>query len=121
LRQRNHRELIRPADPGEKRPDAQAFRDARHHGSGFALYIAAHMADRERQCVALVGDGGFSMLMADFVTAVKYQLPIKVVIIKNNTLGQIKWEQMAFLGAPEYGVELIASILPSLLSPWKGR
>ena len=46
------------------------------------------------------------MLMADFVTAVKYKLPIKVVIIKNNTLGQIKWEQMVFLGNPEYGVDL---------------
>jgi len=46
------------------------------------------------------------MLMAEFVTAVKYKLPIKVVIIKNNTLGQIKWEQMVFLGNPEYGVDL---------------
>jgi pyruvate dehydrogenase (quinone)/pyruvate oxidase len=46
------------------------------------------------------------MLMADFVTAVKYHLPIKVVIFKNNTLGQIKWEQMVFLGNPEYGVAL---------------
>ena len=36
----------------------------------------------------------------------KYKLPIKVVIIKNNTLGQIKWEQMVFLGNPEYGCEL---------------
>jgi pyruvate dehydrogenase (quinone)/pyruvate oxidase len=46
------------------------------------------------------------MLMADFVTAVKYKLPIKVVIVKNNTLGQIKWEQMVFLGNPEYAVDL---------------
>jgi pyruvate dehydrogenase (quinone) len=46
------------------------------------------------------------MLMADFVTAVKYQLPIKVVVMKNNDLGQIKWEQMVFLGNPEYGVDL---------------
>ena len=46
------------------------------------------------------------MLMADFVTAVKYKLPIKVVIIKNNTLGQIKWEQMVFLGNPEYACDL---------------
>jgi len=46
------------------------------------------------------------MLMADFVTAVKYKLPIKVVVIKNNTLGQIKWEQIVFLGNPEYEVEL---------------
>ena len=42
----------------------------------------------------------------EFITAVKYKLPIKVVIIKNNMLGQIKWEQMVFLGNPEYGVEL---------------
>ena len=36
----------------------------------------------------------------------KYNLPIKVVVVKNNTLGQIKWEQMVFLGNPEYGCEL---------------
>src|SRR5207237_8374866 len=56
--------------------------------------------------VAFVGDGGFSMLMAEFATAVKYRLPIKVVIVKNNVLGMIKWEQMVFLGNPEYGVQL---------------
>jgi pyruvate dehydrogenase (quinone)/pyruvate oxidase len=53
-----------------------------------------------------VGDGGLSMLMAELSTAVKYKLPIKVVVFKNNTLGQIKWEQMVFLGDPEYGCEL---------------
>jgi len=68
--------------------------------------IAAQVAYPDRECVAFVGDGGFSMLMAEFVTAVKYQLPIKVVVLKNNTLGQIKWEQMVFLGNPEYGCEL---------------
>jgi len=46
------------------------------------------------------------MLMGEFLTAVKYELPIVVVIIKNNVLGQIKWEQIVFLGNPEYGVEL---------------
>src|SRR5205807_1759040 len=74
--------------------------------NGLAYTLAAQIAFPHRQCVAFVGDGGFSMLMADFVTAVKYKLPIKVVIIKNGTLGQIKWEQMVFLGNPEYGVEL---------------
>jgi pyruvate dehydrogenase (quinone) len=64
------------------------------------------LAYPERQVVAFVGDGGFSMLMAELATAVKYRLPIKVVIIKNGTLGQIKWEQTVFLGNPEYGVEL---------------
>ena len=73
---------------------------------GLPYTIAAQLAHPERQCVAFVGDGGFSMLMAELVTAVKYKLPIIVVIIKNNTLGQIKWEQMVFLGNPEYGVDL---------------
>jgi pyruvate dehydrogenase (quinone)/pyruvate oxidase len=68
--------------------------------------IAAQVAYPDRLCVAFVGDGGFSMLMAEFVTAVKYKLPINVVIIKNNTLGQIKWEQMVFLGNPEFGCDL---------------
>jgi pyruvate dehydrogenase (quinone) len=74
--------------------------------NGLPYAIAAQVAYPDRQCVAFVGDGGFSMLMAEFVTAVKYQLPVKVVIIKNNTLGMIKWEQMIFLGNPEYGCEL---------------
>jgi pyruvate dehydrogenase (quinone) len=73
---------------------------------GLPYTLAAQVAYPDRQCIAFVGDGGFSMLMADFVTAVKYKLPIKVVIIKNDTLGQIKWEQMVFLGNPEYGVGL---------------
>jgi pyruvate dehydrogenase (quinone)/pyruvate oxidase len=68
--------------------------------------IAAQIAHPDRQCVAFVGDGGFSMLMAEFATAVKYKLPIKVFIVKNDTLGQIKWEQMVFLGNPEYAVDL---------------
>ncbi|MBC8163260.1 MAG: pyruvate oxidase [Roseiflexaceae bacterium] len=75
-------------------------------GCGLPYAIAAQIAYPDRQCVAFVGDGGFSMLMAELATAVKYELPIKVVIIKNNTLGQIKWEQMVFLGNPEYGCEL---------------
>jgi len=74
--------------------------------NGFPYAIAAQVAYPERQVVAFVGDGGFSMLMAELATCMKYRLPVKVVIIKNNTLGQIKWEQMVFLGNPEYGVEL---------------
>ena len=74
--------------------------------NGLPYTIAAQLAYPDRQCVAFVGDGGFSMLMAEFSTAVKYHLPVKIVIVKNGTLGQIKWEQMVFLGNPEYGVEL---------------
>ena len=73
---------------------------------GLPYALASQIAYPDRQCVAFIGDGGFSMLMADFSTAVKYNLPIKVIIIKNGTLGQIKWEQMVFLGNPEYGVTL---------------
>jgi thiamine pyrophosphate-dependent acetolactate synthase large subunit-like protein len=73
---------------------------------GLPYTIAAQIAYPGRQCVAFVGDGGFTMLMGEFATAVKYRLPIKVVIIKNNVLGMIKWEQMVFLGNPEYGVSL---------------
>ena len=73
---------------------------------GLPYAIGAKAAYPDRQVVAFVGDGGFTMLMGDFATAVKHDLPIKVVIIKNNTLGQIKWEQMIFLGNPEYEVAL---------------
>ena len=73
---------------------------------GLPYAIAAQIAYPGRQCIAFVGDGGFTMLMGEFATAVKYQLPIKVIIVKNNTLGQIKWEQMVFLGNPEYGNDL---------------
>ena len=74
--------------------------------NGLPYTIAAQVAHPNRQCVGFVGDGGFSMLMAEFVTAVKYQLPIKMVIVKNSSLGQIKWEQMVFLGNPEFAVDL---------------
>jgi pyruvate dehydrogenase (quinone) len=56
-----------------------------------------------RQVIAYVGDGGFAMLMAEFITAIQHKLPVKVVINNNNSLGQILWEQMV-LGYPEHGV-----------------
>lgn len=74
--------------------------------NGLPYCIASQIAYPERQCIAFVGDGGFSMLMAEFATAVKYKLPIKVFIVKNNSLGQIKWEQMVMLGNPEFGCDL---------------
>lgn len=73
---------------------------------GLPYAIAAQLAYPNRQVIAFVGDGGFTMLMGEMATAVKYQLPIKVVIIKNDYLGQIKWEQMVMLGNPEFGVRL---------------
>ncbi len=73
---------------------------------GLPYAIAAQVAHPDKQVIAVVGDGGFTMLMGEIITAVAYKLPIKVVIIKNNTLGQIKWEQMVFEGNPEYQCEL---------------
>src|SRR6476469_4626349 len=59
---------------------------------GLPYAIGAQAAYPDRQVVAFVGDGGLTMLMGELATAVKYKLPIKIVVIKNNTLGQIKWE-----------------------------
>ena len=73
---------------------------------GVPYAIAAALAYPGRQVVAFVGDGGLSMLLGELATIVRYRLPIKIVVVKNNTLGQIKWEQMQFLGNPEYECDL---------------
>jgi pyruvate dehydrogenase (quinone) len=48
--------------------------------------------DRSRQVIVLTGDGGFNMLMGEFMTAVHHRLPLKVVIYNNSALGLIKLE-----------------------------
>jgi pyruvate dehydrogenase (quinone) len=73
---------------------------------GLPYAIAAAVAFPDRQVVAFVGDGGLTMLMGELATCAKYNLNVKIVVIKNNVLGQIKWEQMIFLGNPEYVCEL---------------
>jgi pyruvate dehydrogenase (quinone) len=75
-------------------------------GCAVPYAIAAALAFPGRQVVAFTGDGGLSMLLGELATIVRYELPIKVVVMKNNTLGQIKWEQMMFLGNPEYECDL---------------
>jgi pyruvate dehydrogenase (quinone) len=74
--------------------------------NGLPYSIGAQVAYPGRQVVCVVGDGGFTMLMGEVATLVKYKLPVKVIIIKNNVLGMIKWEQMVMEGNPEFGVEL---------------
>jgi len=74
-------------------------------GCAVPYAIAAKIAYPDNQSIAFVGDGGFTMLMSEFATAVQYHLPIKVIILNNLILGMIRWEQMAFLGNPEYGIE----------------
>jgi pyruvate dehydrogenase (quinone)/pyruvate oxidase len=73
---------------------------------GLPYAIGASIAYPDRQVVAVIGDGSAAMLMGDFVTLRKYNLNAKIIVIKNNALGQINWEQMVFLGNPEYGCEL---------------
>ena len=75
-------------------------------GFGLPAAIAAKIAEPDRQSIAVVGDGGFAMLMADFVTAVKYDLPITVVLFNNSRLGMIKFEQEVH-GMPEFGTHLL--------------
>ncbi|MCY8694315.1 pyruvate oxidase [Bacillus inaquosorum] len=62
-------------------------------GCGLPGAIASSLAEPERQAIAVCGDGGFSMVMQDLPTAVKYKLPITVVILNNENLGMIEYEQ----------------------------
>jgi pyruvate dehydrogenase (quinone) len=74
--------------------------------NGLPYSVGAAVAFPGRQVVCIVGDGGFTMLMGEVATLVKYKLPVKVIIIKNDVLGMIKWEQMVMEGNPQFGVEL---------------
>jgi pyruvate dehydrogenase (quinone) len=73
---------------------------------GLPYAIAAAVAYPDRPIYCIIGDGGLSMLLGELITVAAYNLNIKIVVIKNNTLGQIKWEQMVFLGNPEYACDL---------------
>jgi len=74
--------------------------------NGLPYSIGAAVAYPDRQVVCVVGDGGLSMLLGEIATLVKYNLNVKVIVIKNNLLGMIKWEQIAMEGNPQFGVEL---------------
>lgn len=75
-------------------------------GNGLPYSIGAAVAHPGRQVVCITGDGGLTMLMGELATLAKYNLPVKVIIMKNNVLGMIKWEQIAFEGNPQFGVQL---------------
>jgi pyruvate dehydrogenase (quinone) len=74
--------------------------------NGLPYSVGAAVAHPGRQVVCLAGDGGLTMLMGEMATLKKYDLPVKVIVIKNNTLGQIKWEQIVLEGNPQFGVDL---------------
>jgi pyruvate oxidase len=62
-------------------------------GFGLPGAMAAALAYPDRQIVCIAGDGGFSMVMADFLTVLKYKMPVKVFVLNNQSLGMIKQEQ----------------------------
>ncbi|WP_156725406.1 pyruvate dehydrogenase [Streptomyces apocyni] len=64
--------------------------------------IGAQLIDRDRQVISMSGDGGFAMLMGDFLTLVQYDLPVKVVLFNNSSLGMVELE-MLVSGLPSYG------------------
>jgi pyruvate dehydrogenase (quinone) len=74
-------------------------------GPGAAFAIAGQLTHPGRQVVTVVGDGGFAMLMAELSTAVANNLPIKIILLKNNSLGEVKFEQKE-IGNPEFGCDL---------------
>ena len=67
--------------------------------------IGAQAAFPDRQVVAFTGDGSLMMMMGELATLAQENLPVKVVVVKNNYLGLILWEQLVFLGNPQYGVD----------------
>ncbi|HEX5048548.1 MAG TPA: thiamine pyrophosphate-dependent enzyme [Gammaproteobacteria bacterium] len=73
---------------------------------GVPYAIAAGIAFPGRPLFAIIGDGGFAMQLGEFSTAVRHELPLKVLVIKNGMLNQIAWEQMMFLGHPQFACEL---------------
>ena len=75
-------------------------------GFGFPAAIAAKLAYPDKHVFCITGDGGFSQAMSDLVTAVKYDLPMVVVIMNNHQLGMIQVEQL-MEHYPNYGTELL--------------
>jgi pyruvate dehydrogenase (quinone)/pyruvate oxidase len=67
--------------------------------------IGAQVAHPDRQVVAFTGDGSLTMMMGELATLAQERLPVKVVVVKNGYLGLILWEQLVFLGNPQYGVD----------------
>ena len=61
-------------------------------GTGLGQANGIQVLDRSRQVIALVGDGGFNMLMGEFMTSVHHKLPVKVIIYNNSALGLIRLE-----------------------------
>ncbi len=74
--------------------------------SGLPGAIAGKLAYPDREVYCITGDGGFAMVMAEFSTAIKYDLPVGVIILNNHQLGMIQVEQM-MENYPNFGTDLL--------------
>ena len=76
--------------------------------SGCALpyAIAAAVAEPGRMAVAVLGDGAMSMSLGELATCARHRLNLKILVLRNDSLGWVRWDQMVFAGNPEYGCEL---------------
>jgi pyruvate dehydrogenase (quinone)/pyruvate oxidase len=72
-------------------------------GAGLSYAIGAQAAFPQRQVVALVGDGAATMVLGDLATLRQFELPVKIIVIVNESVGLERWEQLGFLANPEYG------------------
>ena len=70
---------------------------------GLSYGIAAKYAFPDRPSIVITGDGGFSMLMAELVTATSNKLPVKIILLKNNSLAEVRFEQED-IGNPRIGL-----------------
>ena len=68
--------------------------------------LAAQLEQPDRQVICITGDGGFAMNMADFTTAVKYKLPVTVILLNNNCYGRVVGEERE-AGIAEYATDLL--------------
>jgi pyruvate dehydrogenase (quinone) len=90
-------------------PDRRLIGSFLHGSMANALpqAIGAQVAYPERQVIAIAGDGGLSMLLGELITAAAYQLPVKVFVFNNSTLGLVKLEMLVD-GFPDFGVDVPA-------------
>ena len=72
-------------------------------GFGLPAALSAKLDYPDKQVICLTGDGGFAMLMADFTTAVREKLSIKIILFNDGKLKNIKKEQLRD-NYPEFGV-----------------
>jgi acetolactate synthase I/II/III large subunit len=73
-------------------------------GAGLPAAIAAKLLRPDRNVLAVVGDGGFMMNSRELETALRYKIPVVVLLLNDNAFGFIKWEQEA-KGFKSFGLD----------------